>query len=449
MSEKGYRQATDSEIRSCFLVSANGRIIPIDTLVEEVNIFQNIFQEFQQCEIILKDATGLFATFEGSGNNFGGFTGTELLFISYRTKSEDLPFRNAVFVLYEIDGRTKVKERSELYTISGISLEAMECASLKVSKTYGHPSGRRISDMVKNIIDEYVYTEKVQSFYDSYQSALNHTVEKTVTIDPTDGLHKFIMPNFRIEDMLRFLAKEADNENHIPCFMFYENAEGFNFRDMEKLVSQDVKSTYSYTPSNFETKDDPEFGDAKRIQDYEVLSQNDYMKKIQVGTFRAKTINIDTLRKTKLEVDFKYQDNISRFTRLNEPDVLGRVETGIPVVDLVTTRRFHDTDPVMSKEGHLPKRINNFSSISHSYKTQIFNTVLALTVPGDSEVMVGDVIYISMPIASDMKDYNGEEDKTLSGKYLVTKVRHKISGGRTGDPFITTIECTKDTGPKP
>jgi hypothetical protein len=37
-----------------------------------------------------------------------------------------------------------------------------------------------------------------------------------------------------------------------------------------------------------------------------------------------------------------------------------------------------------------------------------------------------------------------EYDKYLSGKYLITKVRQKLTGAKTGVDYVTVIECTRD-----
>ena len=113
---------------------------------------------------------------------------------------------------------------------------------------------------------------------------------------------------------------------------------------------------------------------------------------------------------------------------------------------MLTSRTGHDTDPFFAKEAPTPKKYGEVVAQSDSYETHIFNTIVEVTIPGDSELDAGDIIYLSIPSAATTKDQDGDEDKYLSGKYLITKLRHKMLDGK--DSFTTILECAKDTGTK-
>jgi hypothetical protein len=81
---------------------------------------------------------------------------------------------------------------------------------------------------------------------------------------------------------------------------------------------------------------------------------------------------------------------------------------------------------------------------SNSYRAEIFDTLLNVEVPGNALLTVGKTINIRIPPATDITDQNAgdEEDKYLSGKYLITKLRHKM-GAKSGSEFVTVIECAR------
>jgi hypothetical protein len=80
---KGYRNPGDIEIKTLKFVSIAGQIIDIGPIVVEMNIFQNLFEHYLQCEIVLNDSLGIIQTLgNGRSDENGGFTGGELLFIS-------------------------------------------------------------------------------------------------------------------------------------------------------------------------------------------------------------------------------------------------------------------------------------------------------------------------------------------------------------------------------
>ncbi|MEK9698979.1 MAG: hypothetical protein VW270_24595 [Candidatus Poseidoniales archaeon] len=100
---------------------------------------------------------------------------------------------------------------------------------------------------------------------------------------------------------------------------------------------------------------------------------------------------------------------------------------------------------ILETENPLPKRINQHLPRRLSYYAHIYNTIVEVTVPGNSELNVGDVVELSIPNATTINKLDGKKDKYLSGKYLITSLRHKF-GGTTGTEFTTFIECVKDTG---
>jgi hypothetical protein len=60
---------------------------------------------------------------------------------------------------------------------------------------------------------------------------------------------------------------------------------------------------------------------------------------------------------------------------------------------------------------------------------------------GNSELNVGDVIWLSFPVASTTEDAQ-REDKYMTGKHLITSLRHKFNS----EQHVTVVTCIKDTG---
>jgi hypothetical protein len=155
-------------------------------------------------------------------------------------------------------------------------------------------------------------------------------------------------------------------------------------------------------------------------------------------------INLDILRKNKSEYNFDYSKEYESFNKLQKWKIPGQVD-GNPVLYMMQTRQGHDQDLLFSGENALPKKINQHLPRRQSYYAHIFNTMMEVTIPGNSELNVGDVVDLNIPNATTINKLDGKKDKYLSGKYLITSLRHKF-GGTTGTEFTTFIECVKDTG---
>ena len=445
-SKKGYRFAGDIEIKSLSYVTQAGQVIDIEPIVKEVSIFEDIFEHYLQCEVVISDATALMNTIKGdpSTQTVGGFNGGDVLIISYRTKSKDLPYKNHFFALHELSDRQRIDEKLETFMISGISAEAYQSAPRKISRAYGGTDGNLISKMVESITGEYVYNRQVVDLHRNYREVLGFRIEKTVDIHPTNGLQRLIIPNLTVDDALDFLAAEADCETHTPYYTFYEDGEGFKFKDFNILVKQEPKEKYSYVTQNIvedPTKTESEIKPHQKIISYTILRQTDLLENAKRGLFRSKTINLDILRKNKKEVVFEYDKEFERFNTLQKFKIPG-TSFGDPLVYMMQSRSGHDQDPNFSAENHVPKKINQFVARRNSFKRHIFNTVMEVTIPGDSTLCVGDVIELNIPQATTLGKGDTKRDKYLSGKYIVTKLRNKFND----EQYTTFVECTKDTG---
>jgi hypothetical protein len=67
-------------------------------------------------------------------------------------------------------------------------------------------------------------------------------------------------------------------------------------------------------------------------------------------------------------------------------------------------------------------------------------TKLRLTVKGLSYLEAGDVIQFNLRAVDDQNP-EGEQDRQYGGRYIVTKIRHRI----TNDEYIQVLECSKDS----
>lgn len=445
--KSGYRFNGDVEVKGIVYVSATGSVQDLSLVTREVNIYQNIFNHYLECEILVSDALSLIDSFEHDGNQNGGFNGGDVLIISYRTKDTSMEFVNHVFGIYELSNRQRAQEKLEQYILNGISAEAYLTKEKYISRSYG-PS--TVSDMIKKIVDERLYNSKIKTMYSDYSSATKLNINKTIDIDPSSGLRQIIIPYLSIDDSIDFLSNECDNDNHIPLFSFYENAKGFNFKDFNNLISADPVRKYAYLQSNVAEvseadKDETSFKDFDKIIAFEVLKQSNIMQNHKKGLFKSRVINVDILKKNSSIYNYDYSKYFSRFNTLQSKQIPGVMEGEGPTY-MVQSRIGHDTDEILSSENHLPKQINETLPLTKSYMAHLFNTVVEVTVHGNSDLNVGDVIELQIPNATTLKSKDKKEDKYLSGKYLITKLRNKITKKNDNNIYSTIMECTKDTG---
>jgi len=270
----GYRFPGDVEIGAVTLAGAGGEVFNIQSMVLEINIYQSIFDHYLQCDVAIEDALNLSTAIKGNidENIASGFKGGEVLIITYRERTDasadsKIPWKKHMFGIYEISDRQRMNENTEAYVMSGISMESYQTIPQKICKAYGRGAGNTISNMMKGIIDEYVYTDAMR---DQYRIA---KVYKTVEVDETTGLQKYIIPSLSVDETIDFLANEADSEDHYPYYIFYEDSNGFKFKNLPSMISDaPLDFTYTYFISNVAESNTTE--GIKYDDQYKIISYN-------------------------------------------------------------------------------------------------------------------------------------------------------------------------------
>ena len=218
---------------------------------------------------------------------------------------------------------------------------------------------------------------------------------------------------------------------------------------MTSLISEKkYKNIYLYEPSNLEGSKNMN-ADIFKIQNYTVIKSTDYLEAKASGLFKAKTINLDILRKNKREFIYDYAISGPLFSKLNDGNLAHRhLISGFAEADssirLRTTRFNHDNHEFFTgpgKENPFPTVSPLLEAKRKAYQEHITNIMLNVTIPGNSELNVGEKLGIVIPKASGLGNSKlQQEDKYTSGIYLVTKLRHRIKQ----DQMFTDLELSKD-----
>ena len=427
----------------CILIPGSGIATDISDLIAELNIYQNLFKHYMEVTAVLRDGINLSdLTVPTPDSQYsGGFTGGEMLIIQYLDEF-NVEGTN-IFTLYARKNKSRTGNTLETYTLHGISPEAFETVSSKVSKSYGGDAGSDIESMMKNVVGEYIVTKNTDALYSELSNLFKLNLKKPFISDKTNGKHKFVIPNMNIDDTIEFLCNEADSDDHIPQYYFYETQRGFYFKNLSNLVQQNPYMSYVYAEANIDQFD----ADQKQILDYELVNENDFLDNVNSGLFKSKMLGVDLLRKKLSVREFDYEKYGNSFKKLNNYYIPGKVDSSDASVTMMTTRAGHDFDENLALGLEGQKKIDLFLNARKSYMKHIFSFTLNVTVPGTVFLNVGDTIVLFFPSKESVSASVGDfrYDSHLSGKYIITKVRHKFNDIATDASFVTIMECVKDT----
>jgi hypothetical protein len=445
---QGYRHPGDVEILSASFITSNGNVVDISDLIDGINVYQNIFRHYMECEIAIYDASKFLHNlpYYPEQNFTGGFSGTEIFILSYRNRSKNSDVKQKVYThsfrLYSVKDRQSVNN-AEVYLFSGISEEAYQTQASRISSALGGTSGSTTKSMIEGIFKRYFKSPEVKSVYEDLRKISSGVIDKKLNTMETIGIQKYIIPNLTVDDTIRFLLRESDCATRIPYFLFYEDSENYNFSNVNGLTTQDPVDEYWYSHKNSTVdKEDMKIQDAKTIISYKLNRQFDLFDNLNNGLYISKTIKLDMLKKNKKEVTYDYSKYASKFNKLQNKIVQGVAGGKEPIVTMMTTRNGHDSDPIFSSENPKPKRIENIKDIKNSFRSAVFNTSIEVLIPANPSLKVGQTIKLNFPVDTDEAKGLEIHDKYLTGKYLITKVRQIF----TKTEMTTVLECTKDGG---
>ena len=437
--------------------------VDIMPMVQELNIYESITQTAVYGTLVIVDSTNLIANLP--------IQGTERLFFKLSTpgtsKVEHIVDASEEtghpFYVYKVSNKQQAKQGTLVYTIHFASREFMRNIRTKVSQAY---SGN-LSSMVQQIMAD-------KQGLDS---------RKTLYFEETKNQDKIVMPNIPPFKAISLVAKRAlPKYGQGVGYYFYETTKGFYFQSWENMCAngtqtRDPIETYYYQPRNIT---DPalerEKGETKVTQDLRSVETYKFVNNFHdtaaaqaLGTYGHRVISYNLYNKSFTPVDYNYhkefnktvhvdytddaglsgispqvRDNPVDFdVKLDGPGNKGVSDYPESMVSLSSTTQFLHDEPT-GGYGTDVLDDGRFEGIRNSQRMQITaGTTIEMTVPGQTQIQPGEIIHFELrPVETegetpDKKPY----DPQYSGRYIITKVRHRV----TKQDYKMVFECKKDS----
>mgnify|MGYP003348028514 FL=1 len=215
---------------------------------------------------------------------------------------------------------------------------------------------------------------------------------------------------------------------------------------------------FVYNPKNIT---DDAIKNMTNVLSFEVVKYVDTLDAMNKGAFGNRLVTIDPLRRKKNTTDFDYNTYKQQSVSLNGGALTNNYKNrfGKSLYDpppnnmeagafrLMVTNSNQQQGGTYTK--NKPGTVQNDFQIEKVIPNRVAqialatNTVLKLTVPGNPAITVGTCIEFSIPSSNPLSTNQSRPiDPYLSGKYLVSAVRHIISPAS----YICVIEICKDSG---
>lgn len=395
------RFAGDVSIDKVKIITSAGLFQDISAQVINIQFYEDIFSPFLSGSLIVKESLDLINLFP--------FVGEEFVELEITTPTIDNVKIGGKYYIYKLSDRELVGNRSVVYQLHFISIEALVDMNKKVSKTL---SGN-VGDMVKTLMKDKV-------------NGLQTT--KEVIVEPTIRDTKFISNFWSPVKCINYLSEYALNKNNTPSYVFFENRDGFYFISLDSLYKAAPAQEFvydNYTRDNQDSKGATTRNiekDFKRIMKMSIPTGFDYIDRIRSGALSSKIVSWDVLKKQYNTKNYTMFDRFEKEEHLNK-------------YPISSNRAIFKTNSTII---NFPKQTHVFSNFGDGTNYKFLQERLSLmklaeanklqiTVAGKVDYTVGQKVKVSLnkiePVSMEDTD---TEDKMFSGYYIISAINHYI-----------------------
>ena len=423
MAESGIQYAGEYEIEDIKLFSSSGNIIPLNGLMMELVIFENLFTASMSGQIALLDTNSVVLNLPVVGQEYISF---KIKTASLGSEGTDIiDFTENVFSIFKIDKRI-MADSAEAITLHFASPELLRNNRTRVSKSYTNSIDKIVIDVLQN--ERYLNSKK------------------DLFIEGTVGVRKMVAPNSFPQTFIKKLATEAISTEHgSPYFMFYENKDGIHFRSLDSLYAQPVIAKYN--TGDFVNQGDGGTVVRNVLEEYsrplshQIVQASDMLSNIRGGLLGSNLITYDIYKKSYNKKTFRYFQNFRDYGRISDNPIYNTnvIDEFGNTVDNFTdgSIHLHPTSKVGENDAqyftdvatspYSPTRIENALLHRKAKFLELKKGVsLIVEVHGLTNIAVGQTINFEMQVVGETHG-KSKADPYYSGKYLITTLKHRFS----------------------
>ncbi len=438
----GLEFAGEYTLREMKILTSAGNVIDIKRLTQTIEIFEDINSPSLSGNITLIDIDNIIENAPVIGQEY-----LSLVITTPTIEEEKLNFGENVFAIYKVMERVDVSNNAQSITLSFCSPELLRSNRTRVSKSYT----ANIDTTVENVLRDSRFIN----------------TRKELFLEPTAGVRKVIAPNIRPFTFIRNLLDEAISTKYgSPHFFFYENTKGIHFRTLQSMYAEGTMAEFNTgdletleTNGPTRTRPNPE-NVFQRVLSFSINNSRDMLLNARGGMLGSKMISHNIYHKKVTNVSFNYFNEFENYPRIDENPIYNnnRIDQEDNTIGSFPDARIfvHST----SSQATLQDRQYDDSNGNYPYATTRvpitiqersskllelnYGVNISMRVTGNTTLAVGQLINLIVPVTG--RIHEKENDEYMTGKYLITKLRHIFSEpDRTHEVAFNAV---KDSLPK-
>ena len=336
-----------------------------------------------------------------------GITGGEYLSLRIKVQGYDKEFEikpdKHLLMLNSVKNVTTSSSK-QVATLEFLSVEAIINETSRVNQRF---TGN-VTDTVKKLLKD----------------KKGIKTKKNLDSDQATNSYSFVGNLKRPFDTIQWLCSKTQSSKDGTGFLFFETLDGYVFKSIESLLDGKV---VEYKKS--ETPDD---SSGLTILENNLNQTSDIGMSCRMGMYANKTIYINVDNATLKTVDYRIES-----LKLKKPPKLPNGLEKSP-----TRLMLRILDKCALQKGSKKKEIQKenelaiYQSKSYARANLIFSQSMSVSIPFNPELRAGQMLDLRFPLRKtegddqDKTTYGTESDDDVSGKYLISELKHNIGGNR-------------------
>ena len=441
------RKSTPAHVSQATVIS--------NTSGESVGLQNGIFN-LTYYESILQDTIHASFTYSDTGTVGGSFDGKNAV--------DGLPIKGSeefhLSFTDNLDNKLEFKDVNALFVNNVTPLLDETTKSMTqlhlVSKEYILNEKIRINSRLDGLVSQHI--ERILKTEEKYLAT-----EKDIDIEETvlqiNETPKNKKP-FYIMNELSKKGVSAQNQKlgKSAGYFLYETYEGFKFKSIDGLLSQEPKLKVLYNETSAQNDDEiPQGYDVKAVT-YERYNLVNVQKKLAIGAFTSRVLTFNPFtfsfdvanpQSFLFEQEGGYKTGGEEIFKLNEEFNSDKAKGDFSITSLKMTSvgglQIGNTETQLSKSKEVDFTTDQILNQSFKRYNQLFTSQVSITIPGDFSLHAGDAIVVDAPLVeSDTK--NDDINDQSGGLYIISDLAHYVTPHET----FTKLNLLRDSfGIKP
>ena len=432
IGEQGLQKAGEVRIEQLKLINAGDEVIDLTEFVVELNIYEDIFKNYLNGNIVLTDSRNIIDKFNIHGEEF--------LNVKLRTPSfPDNQVIEKTFRVFKLTDRTIVRDNNtQNFVLHFISIEFFYDISLPLFA----PFEGIITDVAGRIFTDFLASTRKFNISESNENITEgNSGTDLIVLNESSNKVKFVSPGWSPFKCINWLATKAIPKDGVAKnFIFFESNKSFYLGTLENLfrnAHQEKNYLGRYLISASNVREDKNTQNLNRemflAKDVEMIESTDYIKNYTNGYLGNRLIYLDVFNKEYELIDY---DHVTNYDKQFHTSGIGKEAK--PVFNNETFRNFATNISFYPKN---PKLFNDYAdNISEkmgeihgnrlSSMLELTNIKMNMTIPGRTDAEVGRILYFEYPsMGGKVEGDTGSsaQDKLYSGYYLITAIHHKVN----------------------